>query len=377
MRKEKYIKVKNYKGNTYFTVQFSYKQMGRQCTYSKTFNAADYDSPAQALNEACRHRDLKRAEMLTQGLPSNQKMTVSQVFDLSFEVYKRGSGTEENHRKQFKKYFKEYADMDIKDVDNWLIMSHLESVKDKVSDNMISRIFGIWQRICKTAKSRKLVTVLATDTIEKPKSTYVVEPRQKIYSDADTQKVIDVLKSDHTTEGQAYNCMIMVGMIIVCRYTGLRPQEVKGLRRDDIDLENNVIYIRRSVGADGLKTTKTKDSVRMIPMVDQVRNELLSLMAVVPYDYIFKFYGNYWPDADELSDQFRYYANLAGVPGWHLYSQRHVFDSELILAGVDPRTVMELMGHSNTNTTVATYARSNVAAKKDAMEKVESGRKLS
>ena len=34
MRKEKYIKVKKYKGNTYFTVQFSYKQLGKTMTYS-------------------------------------------------------------------------------------------------------------------------------------------------------------------------------------------------------------------------------------------------------------------------------------------------------------------------------------------------------
>ncbi len=375
MRKEKYIKVKKYKGNTYFTVQFSYKQLGKTMTYSHSFNSADYDSPAQALNEACKHRDLKRAEMLTKGLPANQKATVKDMFEASFEIYKRSGGTEENLRKYFRKYFTKYENMDIKDVDDWLITAHLESVKDTVSDNMISRIFTVWKRICKTAKSRKLVNDIATDTVEKPASTYMPEERQKIFTDEDTAKVIESLKEHCHTESQAYNNSVMISMIIVCRYTGLRPQEVKGIRRDDVDFENNLLYIRRSIGADGIRPVKTKSSIRVIPMIDKVRTELLSLMAFASYDYIFKFHGNYWPDAKELATAFNYYARLAGVPGWHLYSQRHAFDTELILAGVDPRTVMELMGHSSTNMTLGNYAHSNIATKEKALELVENGRK--
>lgn len=51
-----------------------------------------------------------------------------------------------------------------------------------------------------------------------------------------------------------------------------------------------------------------------------------------------------------------------------MYQLRHQFSTDLITNNVDIRTVMELMGHNNTNMTID-YARSSSELKSDALNK--------
>ena len=57
---------------------------------------------------------------------------------------------------------------------------------------------------------------------------------------------------------------------------------------------------------------------------------------------------------------------------FHLYMLRHRFSTKLVTANVDPRTVMELMGHKNFSMTVS-YARSDDEKKITAMEENVNG----
>ena len=50
-----------------------------------------------------------------------------------------------------------------------------------------------------------------------------------------------------------------------------------------------------------------------------------------------------------------------------MYQLRHQFSTDLITNNVDIRTVMELMGHNNTDMTID-YARSSDDLKKEALE---------
>ena len=374
MRKEKYIKVKTYKGNTYFTVQFQYGK-GIKHTYSKTFNSADYDSPVQALNAACEHRDIKRGELATQGLPT-RKMTVNEAYEESKKVYKRSENTDEQHDITYNKYIKpKYGHMNVADIEEWTIMSHLESMRYSSTDVVIKHVLLLWRKICKTAKGLKAVTMIATDTIEPPASAVHKEQARQDYTDEEMHKVIKALlaKPLHSNEQWAYNRSIVASMIIVSRYTGLRPRELRGLRREDIDFENGMLHIRPNKTGN----IKTKFSIRSVPMNSIVRGELLRLCSFSQHDYLFSFYGGILPSSGVISQTICRAAKEAGVPGFHLYSMRHSFDSELITSGVDPRTVMELMGHNNVQTTIGTYARSTEEKRREAVELVENGRKMS
>jgi site-specific recombinase XerD len=61
----------------------------------------------------------------------------------------------------------------------------------------------------------------------------------------------------------------------------------------------------------------------------------------------------------------------AGINDFHLHDVRHTFASQLIMEGVDIRTVQELMGHWDIKTTMK-YSHLAEAHRKAAVEKMNS-----
>ena len=79
--------------------------------------------------------------------------------------------------------------------------------------------------------------------------------------------------------------------IALAGYAGLRLGEVRGLRWADVDLDANVVHVRRSLLPDGTPVpTKTEAGCRSIPMVPALRRALVTWKVKSPYtapdDYI-------------------------------------------------------------------------------------------
>lgn len=372
-RKERYIKTKKYKGNTYYTVQFQYGDKHNKQTYSKTFNSADYDTPVQALNAACEHRDIKRAELATQGLPT-YRMTVGEAYEESKRVYVRAEATVMTVDKCYNKYIKpKYENMPVSEIDDWLITSQLESLRTTCTDNVLKKILMIWNRICKVARGKKAIMINPASGIEVPQSSKHVSPRRQNFTDEEMELVIEELLKPTQSEVWNYNRVIIATMIKVARYTGLRPRELRGLRRKDLDFQNALLHIRPSEK----QNVKNDNSIRSVPMNSIVKAELVALCTLSKFEYPFSFYDGELPTPAQINKVLHRVSTNTGVKGFHLYGMRHSFDSELVTSGVDPRTVMELMGHNSVQTTLATYARSTEEKRREAIEKVENGRKPS
>lgn len=64
---------------------------------------------------------------------------------------------------------------------------------------------------------------------------------------------------------------------------------------------------------------------------------------------------------DEVAVKIKYVCRKIGVE-FNLYRLSHKFSTDLVTGNVDPRTIMELMGHNNIGQTLE-YARSNDALK--------------
>ncbi len=169
--------------------------------------------------------------------------------------------------------------------------------------------------------------------------------------------------------------------------TGLRLGEATALQWPDIDFESSVITVRRRLqrikGGFKFEEPKTPRSRRVVPMVPPVRDALidhrerqnLEKMMLGP-----AWSGFAWGDllfttgkggplgGDIAYHHFRRVLRDADLPPMRLHDFRHGAASLLAAAGIPPRDVMDLLGHSSISTTLTVYTHSTEEARHQAME---------
>jgi integrase len=145
--------------------------------------------------------------------------------------------------------------------------------------------------------------------------------------------------------------------MLLALHTGLRQGELLALRWRDVD---------RSVGLLAIETTKNNEK-RRVPLNGVTRAVLDALPR----------FGERvlsWPWGEPISRTTLYAAfgracAHAGISDFHWHDLRHTFASHLVMAGVDLRTVQELLGHKTLEMTVR-YSHLAPAHKAAAVEKL-------
>ena len=116
--------------------------------------------------------------------------------------------------------------------------------------------------------------------------------------------------------------------------TGLRRAELSNLEARDI--HSDFLMVRGGKGK--------KD--RAIPLLPSVADKLHKFIAdMKPEEKIFKL------NPVSLGMKIKDFAQRAGMDNFHCHSLRHKFCTDLLEKGADIRSVQELMGHENINTT--------------------------
>lgn len=174
----------------------------------------------------------------------------------------------------------------------------------------------------------------------------------------------------------AHLCPTSISILLGLR-AGLRIGEVCALNKDDINLENKVISVRHTIvrvrGSENhtayrLDVPKTKTSARDIPIAD-VLYQSLSIAEKEEY-------GQYVASGSDRfivppTLEYRYHRMLeaAGIPCINFHSLRHTFATRCIEAGMDDKSLSEILGHSNVSITLNTYVHSSMALKRAQMER--------
>jgi site-specific recombinase XerD len=135
-------------------------------------------------------------------------------------------------------------------------------------------------------------------------------------------------------------------------YTGIRRGEQFLLRREDVDLERGILKIPDE---EGRKTGR-----RAVPLNAAARQALEAILAGAAGDYLFaKHEGQ-----RDWRRWFEFCVKAAAIQNFTWHDLRHTFASRLVMAGVDLRTVQELLGHKTYQMTLryAHLAPSHTAA---------------
>lgn len=193
-------------------------------------------------------------------------------------------------------------------------------------------------------------------------------------------------------------------------FTGLRIGEISGLRWEDVDFKRGIISVSHSLYVsyeDGkksevLSTTKTRNAVRIIPMIGKVKKmlrqqekkvselkeklgkryrakgELESLVFVTSMGSPVNRYNAQrvlTKVVDELNQK-ELYKSLQEkrepdiMEKIHPHALRHTFATICHDAKIDPVTAQKLMGHANYNTTASIYTHLDEKMSFDETEKI-------
>ena len=171
--------------------------------------------------------------------------------------------------------------------------------------------------------------------------------------------------------------------ILLSLYAGLRVGEVCGLKWENIDLENGVIHVNSSVeriknitepkGTSKtiliLSDTKSDTSNRTIPISNILKKILLKNKQNNNH---FVIEGKTYPYADPRTLQYAFKKCLkeCELPEINYHALRHTFATRCVEAGVDIKSLSEILGHSNVNITLNTYVHSSLEQKKLQIEKL-------
>jgi integrase len=144
-------------------------------------------------------------------------------------------------------------------------------------------------------------------------------------------------------------------LIVTAIYTGLRWGNVRKLKWTEVDLENSIINLENS-----------KNDERIYPLPEKVKQEITKLPKNgKPYIFVNPGTGRPWRD---LRKAYKKAKEKAGITRpFRVHDLRHSFASNLLMIGYDLKTVQELLGHRNINTTLR-YAHLSMSHKKKAVD---------
>jgi integrase len=170
---------------------------------------------------------------------------------------------------------------------------------------------------------------------------------------------------------------------LVAITTGIRAGELAGLQWDDTDVDDGVLHVRRSWartldGSFAAKDPKTEKSKRSIPLAPEtvealiaLRDRQASLGQVSGTDPVFTDAAGGRIDTTKLAPRLRALLRQAGLPtGLRFHDLRHSTATLWLAAGVDVKTVADLLGHSTPVITMTVYAHSDDKRKQDAVERL-------
>ena len=195
----------------------------------------------------------------------------------------------------------------------------------------------------------------------------------EVLSKANQRKIMEFVKSNFTFQNLG---------IYICLSAGLRIGEVCALTWDDIDTEQGVIYVTKTIqricyvgGAERrteviIDTPKSKNSIREIPMTKDLLRMVKPLKKVVNGSFYVLTNSAVPTEPRTYRNYYKRLMKQLDIPALKFHGLRHSFATRCIESNCDYKTVSVLLGHSNISTTLNLYVHPNMEQKKRCVEQM-------
>ena len=195
----------------------------------------------------------------------------------------------------------------------------------------------------------------------------------EVLSKANQRKIMEFVKSNFTFQNLG---------IYICLSAGLRIGEVCALTWDDIDAEQGVIYVTKTIQRIYLvgkiekrteviiDTPKSKNSIREIPMTRDLLRIVKPLKKVVNGSFYVLTNSSAPTEPRTYRNYYKRLMKQLDIPALKFHGLRHSFATRCIESNCDYKTVSVLLGHSNISTTLNLYVHPNMEQKKRCVEQM-------
>ncbi len=247
----------------------------------------------------------------------------------------------------------------------WDIQSFYTKELKRVKANTVIHYHAIIRKALKYAMKLDFIPTNPADKVERPKVDRFVG---SFYDSEEMSKLFEAAK------GTKMELPVMFGA-----FYGLRRSEVVGLKWDAIDFKNDTFTIKHTVTSCNLDgkhilvvsdNTKTKSSMRTLPLIPAFKEKLLALKAEQEHNrklcgrsYNKEYLGYiHINEIGELmkpmyiTDSFQRLLEKNGLRKIRYHDLRHSCASLLLANGVPMKQIQDWLGHSDFSTTANIYA---------------------
>lgn len=243
----------------------------------------------------------------------------------------------------------------ISDITDTFVM---EKVSDHLSDSVYKSIYCVLNQILEFASKRYAFAFirlkgLCMETKKRP---------VKVLARSEQKKLMTVLHQEMDIFKMA---------VLLCLCTGLRLGEVCALKWCDVDFENKILMINRTVQRLPVEDAKTKTvlmetvpkseySKREIPFSDTISEILIKFWN----DKAYVFGGDKPLEPRTLQYHFKKILEEAGLEDKNFHILRHTFSTNCIEGGTDIKSLSEILGHADVKITLQRYVHPSMANKR-------------
>lgn len=170
--------------------------------------------------------------------------------------------------------------------------------------------------------------------------------------------------------------------VLICLYTGIRIGELCALKYENLDLEEGILTVRKTMQRvqteDNAKKTqvilsdpKSKKSIRDIPIPQGLLGILKKWYgSLKDQDFILTGKSDKFIEPRTLEYRLKKYIKECELENVNFHALRHTFATRCVEQGFDIKTLSEILGHVNVNITLNRYVHSSLDWKRINMDKL-------
>lgn len=273
----------------------------------------------------------------------------------------------------FRKY--DLANVELSDLKPEMFQEYLNCLSKSYSLASIQKTWGLIKRCVAIGEIKNDINPMHLQlTVKTPSESNVANKKKTISvpSVEDIELLTEEIKRKDSNGNDWYGNAAKVTLLIM--YTGMRVSEACALKWENVNLDKKELYVKDSLTksrrkSDGenkytyenkIKSTKTKNSIRTIPLPD---------MAIEVLEYFKKYNhtkedfvcindksGNHYTSRQVERTMERIVRNSKClIKTYTPHSLRHGYGSILLSKGIDIKIVSELLGHKDVSFTYNVY----------------------